>query len=424
MGDSEFQERIRALEAEVAQKESDLEEMTAALSQAWDQLVMLTQEAPDEATSTQDIVPILEAAMSAADAAIGAVCLLPEDGPPEWFTLPDDTVARHALQNRFSHLPEDDRPAQADGIPMWNGRPSRWLLAPMKVGGEVVGALGVGVEAARKFNAYDVRMLARMAERAAGQIGAATLIESQEREARIARDLRVAGMIQRSIQPTSPPFVPGMEIAAHWQPASSVGGDAWGWVVQPSGRLAVFMLDVAGKGLPAALAAVSLHTAIKMMLRLDLSPEQALHRVNDEFYQPYTDAGLLATASVIALDPIRRTLNQANAGHTPTLLRMGGSWQHWPATVPPIGVLPALDFEPQRAALQTGDIAICYSDGLSEITVNGGLWGYVGIMEVVPPHVEIADEIVRVVLAAADSIREGPPHDDQTLFVLHMEDAL
>src|SRR5262249_54093779 len=147
-------------------------------------------------------------------------------------------------------------------------------------------------------------------ERASGQIAAANLAESQAREQQVKRELQIAGLIQRSIQPLQAPTLVGLDAAADWQPAQNVGGDAWGWVLQPSGRLGCFLLDVAGKGLPAALAAAALHTALKMALRLDLSPGDVLRNVNEDVYEAYSNAGILATAAVITIDPITGAVEQ------------------------------------------------------------------------------------------------------------------
>jgi sigma-B regulation protein RsbU (phosphoserine phosphatase) len=262
----------------------------------------------------------------------------------------------------------------------------------------------------------DARVLARMTERAASQIVAANLAESQAREAQIAREMQIASLIQRSIQPATEPKLPNVQVAAHWRPAATVGGDAWGWVLQPSGRLACFILDVAGKGLPAALGAVSLHTALKMALRLGLSPVDTLRTVNNEIYDAYTNAELLATASVITLDPSSGELEHANAGHTPTLVRAAGKWSFWQASAPPLGVLPHINPRSDYRILQAGDLLIGYSDGFSEIETPDGLWGTQGLLNAMPPDVANAHAALHAILRIAEFyLADNPNPDDQTI---------
>ena len=361
-------ERIRHLETE-------LDDMTAALAQAWDQLVPFLQAAPKQAETTRDIAPLLETIMAAVDAPMGAVYLVAhDDRGAEWFALPTDVVSFATLQKDLDELIRHGQPVHISNIVTWNAKPTHWMFTPLLVDGTVVGAIGVGLdEGHREFRAADSRLVLRMTERISSQMVAADLAASKAREAKLAHDLQIAGLIQRSIQPASEPEIDGLEVAADWQPAASVGGDAWGWVFQPSGRLACFMVDVAGKGLPAALAAVSLHTALKMVLRLDLSPVDVLRTVNNEFYDAYTSAGILATATVVALDPATGSVEQANAGHTPSLVLQGGEWNRWRATMPPLGVIPDVEPTSQSAQLSEGDLILLYSDGLSEIENRAGL---------------------------------------------------
>lgn len=414
--------REAELEAKVAQLERELEEMTAGLSQAWDQLVPFLQAGPTQAKTTQDIMPLLESVMAAMDAQMGAVYLARKGtGRPEWFTVPSDVVALSAVQRQLEELRPDSPPISVPGLKALNAKPTQWMFAPMVVSGTVVGAIGVGLdEGQREFTALDARMMARMTERAAGQIVAENLAESQEREAKLAHELQIAGLIQRSIQPATEPEVEGLQVAADWRPAASVGGDAWGWVQQPSGRLAAFMVDVAGKGLPAALAAVSLHTALKLALGLNHTPADVIRIVNTEFYEAYTAAGIIATANVITIDPQSGLLEQANAGHTPLLVWTKGEWQQWRAKCPPLGVLPDLEPVAVSSVLMPGDSVICFSDGLSEIeTADGGWWGIQGILSAVNPMEGSARALARRVLAAADAVRGSQlSADDQTLLAI------
>ncbi len=409
-----YQERIRKLEEE-------LDSLTAALAQAWDQLVPFLQEAPQQANSSRDIAPIIEAVMTGLDASLGAVYLLPREGQPEeWFILPDDQVAYNALQPFLEALVKQREVQCAFDVATRRGGKTLWMFMPMSVSGAVIGALGVGFDDQNhELSALDTRMLSRMSERAANQVMAARLEESRAREAKFIHEIEIAGSIQRSIQPSSEPEVANLDTAAEWQPASDVGGDAWGWVIQPSGKLACFMVDVAGKGLPAALAAVSLHTAMRLVLSLDLSPAETLKIINREFYEPYTNAGILATAMVIAINPQTGEFEHANAGHVPTLIRINKQWQTFPATMPPLGVLPDVTPDAQPGVLNFSDMVIAYSDGLSEIETGGKMWGEAGLLNAIPAHFDRMREVVDSVFSQARAFRGNiAPHDDQTLMAL------
>lgn len=404
----------------VQQLESELDEMTIALSQAWDQLTPLLQSAPEQANSTEDIIPVLESIMVGIGANKVAVFMSETE---ECYSIPEDMLFAQDVRQHLKTLGTDTNAFQFSVGARDKANTVNWLFAPIIAENKQVGAIGVGFLETedRHFTAIDVRILQRMAERTASQILAAHLAQSRQRELLTARELQIASHIQRSIQPAKAPNVAHLEVASYWQPAKSVGGDAWGWVKRSNGEIGCFILDVSGKGLPAALAAVSLHTALKMALRLELSATQVLERVNEEFYDIYDRSDLLATVCVMIINPEKRCLHQANAGHLPTLIRVNGEWTRLQATVPPIGTLPVIFPEQQDLRLNRGDLILCYSDGFTETENEDGFWGEEGLLSSVPPESHDVEAIVQHIVRAADQIRGSKQaHDDQTIFAIHM----
>lgn len=416
-GLSSDSERIRQLELRIAQLETELEDMTASLAQAWDQLVPFLNASPEPTGTAVNVMPLLESIMAAVDAPMGAVYLSQRsDQAEEWRTLPSEAFSLRTLQHHL-HDHDPHELLRLTGPHPWSGSTSHWLFVPLVVDGEVAGAIGVGFDSGqREFSNLDTKLLRRMSERAANQIIAASLAESREREAQIAHELQIAGMIQRSIQPVAVPTLAGIRVASDWKPAATVGGDAWGWTLQPSGKLACYVLDVAGKGLPASLGAVSLRAATQTVLRLGFNPVKAMHAVNEEFYAAYTDAGIMATLNIFTIDPASGEFCQANAGHNPTLIRHGGEWLRFPASAPPIGVVPDINPRLETITLNSGDMLVCYSDGLSEIDTADGLWGEAGILNALRQISPDPQSTLQQLLTAADTVRRGrAPSDDQTL---------
>lgn len=398
---------IQYYQARIQELERELDDMTVALSQAWDQLVPFLQEVPSLAETTRDLAPVLQAVIAAADTEIAGIYLFQSD---EWFSLPHQIPLNRAFIQQFRSITRE----QTLTCSMCSGRSMCWALAPIRSEQTIIGVLGAGsYDQQHAFNAVHLRILARMAERIGGQIAVAQLARSREREVMMTRELQIASEIQQSIQPEAAPRSPCIQMDAYWHPAHQVGGDAWGWVQQPDGRLAWFVLDVAGKGLPAALAAASLHTAIRLSLHMQLSPTDVLLVVNEAFYEPYTRTDLLATVVVITFDPQMGTLELANAGHPPVLVRRRGVWERLIATAPPIGVLTELHATPQICMLHHGDLVICHSDGFSEIQTPTGLWGQTGLLQAIPTHISDVHAITRQIIAAAQ--HAGTVHDDQTL---------
>ncbi len=404
----------------IAVLETELDEMTVALSQAWDQLVPFLQAAPEHTiTGTiPDLTPIIHAVMAAADAEYGAICLF--DG--EWSSVPD-TLTLSAVRQAYI------RDELREGLTLQWDEPLpdsavlvHWAFAPIIADHEIIGSIGVGTaREARSFTSADLRIVSRMGERVSSQIVAAQLALSRQREALAEREMQIASMIQRSIQPCAMPELSNLQMAAYWQPARSVGGDAWGWMPMDDGRIAWFLLDVAGKGLPAALAAMSLHTALRMGLRMGVSFTDLLSLINEQFYGTFSDTDLMATVALISIDPQTGRLEQANAGHPPTLIRQDGEWLQLMATAPPLGVLEMLNVEKQVITLKCDDLVLTYTDGFTEIETAAGLWGDRGMTEAVPMTETRPSAAVQCIIEAAEQVSVTPEnHDDRTLIIANL----
>ena len=395
-----YQQRIEELEQELG-------DMTIALSHAWDQLVPFLQKVPSQADTAQDVMPILHAVSAAVDTDLAGLYLFQTD---EWYTVPE---AVFLADECFRQLPLISG-EQTMQLKLESGHSVQWAFVPVVSEKATVGVLGIGsYDSNRLFTAVDLRILGRMAERIGGQVAAASLERLREREVIQAREMQIANEIQQSVQPLEAPRNSQVNMASYWQPAKEVGGDTWGWLQPDKSHLAWFMLDVAGKGLPAALAAVALHTAISMALRMRLAPADVLRLVNEQFYDAYTRTDLMATAAIVSLNLENGAIQLANAGHPPILVRHAGAWLRLEATVPPIGVLPSLHAEPQVLMLKSNDIVICHSDGFSEIETPTRLWGQTGLLNVISPGIEDAQSLTQEIVAASQ--RAGVIQDDQTL---------
>jgi predicted glycoside hydrolase/deacetylase ChbG (UPF0249 family) len=76
-------------EMRIQQLEYELDEMTAELSQAWDQLVPFLQELPQHTETGHDIKALLQAVSAAVDTQIAGIYLIQSK---TWFTVPDQIM--------------------------------------------------------------------------------------------------------------------------------------------------------------------------------------------------------------------------------------------------------------------------------------------------------------------------------------------
>src|SRR5260370_42038398 len=85
-----------------------------------------------------------------------------------------------------------------------------------------------------------------MANTAAIRIEHARLVEVEQAERMMARDLDQAADIQRRVLPSAPPCVPGADIAGYNAPCRTVGGDYYDFFSYENGRVALALGDVYG----------------------------------------------------------------------------------------------------------------------------------------------------------------------------------
>jgi len=214
------------------------------------------------------------------------------------------------------------------------------------------------------FTATDLDTLALYAAQAAVALENAMLHgEALERE-RLERELELAASIQRQLLPASFAAPRGFEIAARSDACRHVGGDVYDVVTTPRGTV-LMLADVAGKGVPAALMASSLHAAVHLLAAACPDIGELALRLHDHLLVA-TPANKFATAFVACLTA-DGTLEYVSAGHNPALLVFADGQVETLAPVgPPLGLLPDSTYPAQRAWLPPGTMLVAYTDGLSE----------------------------------------------------------
>ncbi|HJR18353.1 MAG TPA: MASE1 domain-containing protein [Actinomycetota bacterium] len=230
------------------------------------------------------------------------------------------------------------------------------------------------------------------------------------------REHRIAETLQRSLLPERLPYIPDVESAARYIPATGetvVGGDWYDIIPMHDGRLGLGIGDVAGHGVGAAAAMGQVRSAFRAYLLEGLSPSRTLERLNALLRELLP--GAMATLVCARLDPESGTVILARAGHPPpVLLTSEGRVQLLEGGLaPPLGVVPAIGGEESEVELPVGATIFFYTDGLVErrresldqglLRLQGALAGSTGDLE------HICDRIVGALFA------EGGIADDAVL---------
>jgi serine phosphatase RsbU (regulator of sigma subunit) len=205
---------------------------------------------------------------------------------------------------------------------------------------------------------------------------ASRLREAQGREA---HQRSTAELLQHSLLPEALPEVPRVQLAARYLPGQAgvqVGGDWYDVISLTNGQLGLVVGDVAGHDLPAATAMGQLRNAMRLCALDETSPAKVLTRVNRAVHQLAISE--LATCVYATLDTSTLTLTWCSAGHLPPLVlsRTGASWLPSDEPGPPLGAMPAAEYQDRELQLEPGDALLLYTDGLVERrgqSINDGL---------------------------------------------------
>ena len=189
---------------------------------------------------------------------------------------------------------------------------------------------------------------------------------------RMRRDLAAAANAQKHLLPTVLPELPGISLGWRYQPCEECAGDLLG--VQQLGphHLGMWLFDVSGHGVAAALQAVQVARLLPALMRGEghadpPAPLAVAQALNAAFYAP---GSLRFVTLVYALLDLRdHRLQFVAAAHpSPLLLRANGTIESHDVVAHPLGLFAANEakFCAWETTLEAGDRVLFVSDGVIE----------------------------------------------------------
>ena len=210
-------------------------------------------------------------------------------------------------------------------------------------------------------------MLASVAEIAAQGVEAAGARQAPFDASTYQRQLGTAKQVQLQFLPQSRPELPGYQFYDYYQSADEVGGDYFGYIPLPDGRLALAIGDVAGKGVSAALLMAHFCAEVRYCLATCATPAAAVEQLNADLSSEMLNYHFV-TFALCVLDPQQHKLTVVNAGHLPPLLRRNGSIEALGSVESglPLGCESSRPYEQIEITLEPGDAVVLYTDGIPD----------------------------------------------------------
>ncbi len=184
---------------------------------------------------------------------------------------------------------------------------------------------------------------------------------------RLMQQMQEIAQIQMSLLPERTPSVRGLDIATSYLTSDEAGGDYYDFFEYPDGRFAVVIADVSGHGAGAATVMAMFQTMLHNHAHDDATPGELLRLANRSLVSKKLDGNFI-TAFLAVIDPTRRHITYANAGHhAPLRHRANGSLDQLAlARAAPLGVLGDMTFGEDETTLDAGDTLVLFTDGITE----------------------------------------------------------
>ena len=244
----------------------------------------------------------------------------------------------------------------------------------------------------------------------------------RERDA-LEREMNVAREVQLELLPRAVPDFEGLELAGVCRPAVAVGGDYYDYLRYGDGRLGLVIVDVSGKGVPAALLMASLQASVRSLFPTVADPGELQARLNDALCRS-SSVARYATAFLADFDPDVRRMTYSNAGHLPGLIIRGEETIRCEQGGLPIGLFEGVGYETGSLTLAPGDLLALFTDGVTEAPApDGEEFGADRLADLLRTYQDRPlDAALQGVLdALLDWSGPVDPHDDVTLVLARVQ---
>jgi len=315
-----------------------------------------------------------------------------EDGAQAWGQF---------QQQQFDMVVTDWEMPQVDGRELIErirgSESSSYVYLIMLTGRSETTDLVAGMEAgaddflAKPFERSELRVRLRAGERII-QLERSLAARNQELEKaneRMRRDLEAAAKIQQSLLPTEVPTLRSVNFAWRYEPCDELAGDSLNVFAIDDRYACMYVLDVVGHGVPAALLSVAVTRSLTLHAdRSSLvtqpsedppgytvtSPAEVARRLNVIFPMDATDeAGQYFTIIYGILDTQTGRFRFVAAGHPgPVLVHQDGATELLDEPAFPIGIFEGADYTEAMVDLRPGDRLYMHSDGVNEERNSSG----------------------------------------------------
>jgi serine phosphatase RsbU (regulator of sigma subunit) len=220
------------------------------------------------------------------------------------------------------------------------------------------------------------------------------------------------------LAPDEVPEVPGFEIGTLYRAGTGMmAGDFYDVYRTGANRLAAVIGDVSGHGIEPSITAFQAKHLLRVFLRQYRDPGQALEELNVQLLGLRSEEFI--SICVVVFDTEVGTVRYASAGHPAAFLWHGGDVRSLTATGPLISLRDDAEYGSREIPLETGDLALLYTDGLAEARTGDNLFGEERIANLLrrefgsPP-----DVLCKMLMESAEEFASDALSDDTAILAV------
>ncbi len=247
-------------------------------------------------------------------------------------------------------------------------------------------------------------------------------------------DLRMAHELQLALLPRHFPTIPqgcgmaesAVQICSLYRSSQMVGGDCFNVTRISDTAVCVFICDVMGHGVRAALVTAMLRALEEQLGEKANDPGVLLREMNRAQCHIFKESETLvfASACVLTVDVAKATVTFANAGHPSPLLVHPAYGSVEPLSLegsrgPALGIFADAIYPTCSHAIQPNDVILLFTDGLFEVeNARAELFSEERLREAVGHHAQLPPKsLLQAVLGDVEEFTGGVPFGDDLCVV-------
>ena len=238
--------------------------------------------------------------------------------------------------------------------------------------------------------------------------------------------MEMAHRLQQALLPQKYPNIKNISFCHKYSPADAIGGDYFEFRAVKDDMAAVFLSDVSGHGVRAALVTSAVKAMIDHVALEGREAGEILSEINDRFRAVlgHMAPQIFATGFLMLVEGSTRKLSMANAGHPRPLLIRKDDMTVTPVMEeekggPAMGFISDPDYETDHRELQERDIVLGFTDGVYEVrNEEGEYYGLEQMKELIHENARlIPRDLIQKIMIDTDAFAGSHKRSDDVCLV-------